>query len=334
MRLLVIAAMFAATGVVGAKAQQKPAETTDLDVVQVQPDLYMLAGAGGNIAVQIGPDGVIIVDTGSANKTDAVLAEIRKLTSRPIRYIINTNADADHVGGNEKVSAAGQPVHQPGALFGNLSPLAGSRAPILAEEHVQTRMISGDKTQTPYPTGAWPTITYSSAVLENQRSMYINGQAVQVFYQPAAHSDGDSIVFFRRSDVIVAGDVMDMNHFPVIDIKRGGSIQGIIDSLNRIILLAVPPTPMTWQEGGTAIIPGHGRVALPADVVLYRDMITIIRDRVQDLASKGRTLAQIQQANPTQGYRSRYGSDSGAWTTAMFLEAVHSSLTPRKAASR
>ena len=156
--------------------------------------------------------------------------------------------------------------------------------------------------------------------------MYLNGEPIQVFAQPAAHTDGDSIVLFRRSDVLVVGDVLDTTRFPVIDVEKGGSVQGLIDSLNRIIVLAVVPTPLVWQEGGTTVVPGHGRICDKSDVVDYRDMVTIVRDVVQDMIKKGMTLDQIQKANPTQGYRKRYGADSGPWTTAMFVEAVYKSL--------
>jgi cyclase len=312
----------------GASAQQRAAAGDDLDVLQVQPNFYVIAGAGGNIAVQIGRDGVVLVDTGSSARVDQVLAEIHKLTKQPIRYIINTNADPDHVGGNEKLSAAGQSIIPTGGLNDIAS--AGGRAVIFAEEHVQSRMSAPTGRQAAYPAGAWPTSTYSAALHEMQKDVYLNGEPIQVFYQPAAHTDGDSIVLFRRSDVLVVGDVLDTTRFPVIDVEKGGSVQGVIDSLNRVIALAVAPTPLVWQEGGTTVVPGHGRICDKADVVDYRDMVTIVRDVVQDLIKKGMTLEQIQKADPTKGYRRRYGSDTGRWTTSMFVEAVYKSLTAKK----
>jgi glyoxylase-like metal-dependent hydrolase (beta-lactamase superfamily II) len=310
-------------------AQQRAATTPaaaaePLDVLQVRPSFYMIAGAGSNIAVQIGTDGVVVVDAGLAERADAVIAEIRKLTKQPIRYVINTNADPDHVGGNEKLSRAGESIIPTGGL--NNMAAYGGRAPILAEEHVQNRMSAPTGKQSKFPEAAWPTSTYSSASGENRKDVFINGEAVQLFYQPAAHSDADSLVFFRRSDVIVAGDSFDTTRFPVIDIENGGSIQGVIASLNRIIELAVPAIPMVWQEGGTMVIPGHGRLCSKDDVVNYRDMVTIVRDIVQDQIKKGLTLDQIKKANPTQGYRTRFGADSGPWTTDMFVEAVYRSL--------
>ena len=156
--------------------------------------------------------------------------------------------------------------------------------------------------------------------------MYLNGDGIQVMHMPAAHTDGDSVVFFRRADVIVAGDIVDTTRFPVIDPGRGGSIDGEIDALNRLIDLMIPPFPLRWREERTFLIPGHGFVADYADVVDYRNVVTIVRDRVQDLIGKGMTVDQVKAADPTKGFRARYGSDSGPWTTAMFVEAVYNSL--------
>ena len=279
----------------------------DIEVIRVQPNFYMIAGAGGNIAVQIGPDGVLLVDTGAARMTDGVMAEIRKLSSQPIRFIINTSADADHVGGNEKLAKGAD-----GAV-------------IIGTENVLTRMSAPTGKQAAFPLAAWPTETF----FQKQKPMYFNREGIQIISH-AAHSDGDSIVFFRRSDVIVAGEIFDTTHFPVIDVEKGGGIQQEIDALNQIVELAIPSIPMMWQEGGTYVIPGRGWLADQADVVEYRDMVTIIRDVVVDMIAKGMTLEQVQAANPTKGYRKQYGSDSGAWTTNMFVEAIYKSLRAKK----
>ena len=321
-----LAAAAALAAIAPLVARQQPA-AEPLEVVQIRPQFYMIGGDGANVAVQLGPDGAVVVDTGSGARADQVVAEIRKLTNRPVRYIINTSADRDHVGGNDAVSRAGQSVIPTGGL--NEIGAAGGRAPILAEENVQSRMAAPTGEKSEFPIGAWPTVTYSSALEELQKDLYFNGEAVIISYQPAAHTDGDSIVFFRRSDVLVTGDVFDTTRFPVIDLERGGSVQGIIDSLNRIIAITVPPIPLIWQEGGTVVIPGHGVVSHEADVVDYRDMVTIVRDRVQDLIGKGLTLPQVQKADPTKGYRRRFGADTGSWTTARFVEAVYKSLGGR-----
>jgi glyoxylase-like metal-dependent hydrolase (beta-lactamase superfamily II) len=312
--LTIVAALGLGCAAQLALAQQN--QTGDLEVLEVVPNFYMITGDGGNIAVQIGPDGVVLVNAGAANRTDKLLAAIRKLTPEPIRYIINTNADPDNVGGNAILAKAGQAFTRNVGL-----------ATVLSTESVLDRMsasVSGK--QAAYPVDAWPIETFITKV----KSMYLNREGIQVISAPAAHSDGDAMVFFRRSDVLVAGDVLDTTRFPVIDIEKGGSIQGEIDALNRIIEIAIPSIPLVWQDGGTYVIPGRGRICDQADVVEYRDMVTIVRDVVQDLMKQGMTLDQIKKANPANGYRKRYGTDSGPWTTDMFIEAIYKSLTAKK----
>lgn len=320
--LAAVAWSIASAGTVA--AQQKADDGGPLEVLQVAPNVYMIAGAGANITIQVGTDGAVVVDTGSGERSQDVIAAIRTLTPHPIRYIINTSADPDHIGGNDELSEAGQSVIPTGGL--NEIGAAGGRAPILAEENVLAAMGAPTGEKAAYPVGAWPTVTYSSVLGETQKDVYFNGEAVQVFYQPAAHTDGDSIVFFRRSDVLATGDVFDVTRFPVINIEKGGTVQGVIDSLNRIIGLTVAPVPLTWQGEGTVVVPGHGPVSHEADVVDYRDMVTIVRDRVQALIDKGLTLDQVHKAEPTKGYTRRFGTDSGPWTTRMFVEAVYNSL--------
>jgi cyclase len=322
-----LSAAVALTGLTGViRAQQRPQVTEEeaggLEVLQLRPNFYMIAGAGGNIGVQAGPDGVVVVDAGSAAKADAVLAAIRKRADRPIRYIIDTSADPDHVGGNEPLSKAGE------TLFNLNSAIAtamtnGGAATILSAEKVLVRM-SARAGQTPaFPAAAWPTETFH----QSRRYMYINGEGIEVLHQPAAHTDGDSVVFFRRSDVVVAGDVIDTTRFPVIDVARGGGIQGEIAALNRIVDLAIPSIPFDWRDEGTLVIPGHGRLLDQLDVVEYRDMVVIISDRIRAMVKQGKTLEQVKAASPTQGYTRRYGADSGPWTTSMFVEAIYTSLT-------
>jgi glyoxylase-like metal-dependent hydrolase (beta-lactamase superfamily II) len=284
-----------------------------IEVLKIRPNFFLIAGAGANIAVQVGELGAVVVDTGSGQATDRVLVEIRKLTPLPIRYIINTSPDPDHVGGNEKLSAAGQSLVPTAGQTGGIALTDalsnGGAAAIVATENAAQRM------------SALPTDTFS----EDEKDTFLNGEAIQIFAQPAAHTDGDSLVFFRRSDVVVAGDTLDLTRFPVIDLARGGSIQGEIDALNHIIGLTVTELPLVWQEGGTLVIPGHGRICDEADVVEYRDMVTIIRDVIQDQIAKGKTLEQIKMSDPTADYRPRYGSDSD-----MFVEAIYRSLTQKK----
>jgi cyclase len=315
------------TWIDGASAQQAPAN--DLDVVQLRPNFYVIGGAGGNVLVETGPEGVILVDSGSTEMADRVLATIRRLTPLPIRYIINTTMDADHVGGNEKLSKAGLSI-LPGAvaagagLSDDLVSNSGA-ASVLAHENVLTRMSAPTGQRSLFPSALWPTKTFAYRMY----SMYLNGEGIQVIHQPAAHTDGDTIVFFRRGDVIATGDVIDTTRFPYIDVKRGGTVQGELDALNRLMDMSILNLPLQWYPDRTFLVPGHGRVYDKLDLLEYRDAITVVRDRVQDLIDQGRTLAQVKAANPTLGYRSEYGADTGPWTTDMFVEVVYNELAAK-----
>jgi glyoxylase-like metal-dependent hydrolase (beta-lactamase superfamily II) len=156
--------------------------------------------------------------------------------------------------------------------------------------------------------------------------MYLNDDAVQVLRQTGAVSDGDVLVHFRRADVIAVGDIIDLRHFPMIDPKKGGSIQGELEALNRLLELTVPAMPLVLKPGRTLLVPGHGPVADYAELVEYRDMVTTIKDIIEDQIKKGMTLEQVKAANPTAGYRARWGADAGEWTTDMFVEAIYNGL--------
>jgi glyoxylase-like metal-dependent hydrolase (beta-lactamase superfamily II) len=307
------------------RAQQAPA--SQIEVVQLRENFYVIGGAGGNVLVQIGPEGVVLVDSGSAARADEVLAAIRSVTPLPIRYIINTSMDADHVGGNEVLSKAGLSI-LPGAVAAGAGlgddVLANfGYASVMAHENVLTRMSSAEP---PIPSALWPTKTF----FYRMYSMYLNGEGIQVIHQPAAHTDGDVIVFFRRGDVIATGDLIDTTRFPFIDVQRGGTLQGVLDGLNRLMELSIHNVPLLWYPDRTLLVPGHGHVYDKLDLLEYRDAITIIRDRVQDLIDQGQTLAQVQAANPTLGYRSQYGTDTGPWTTEMFVAAIYNELAAKK----
>jgi cyclase len=312
---------------VAAFAQGQQATSDDLDVVQVRPNFYMIAGAGGNIAVHVGPIGAILVDTGSQGLSDKVLAAVKRLTGGSIRYIINTSADGDHTGGNDRISKAGK------TILGNTGSAGVSEdaytnsgaSSVLAHENVLKRMSASNGQDGSAPAAWWPTKTYAG----KGYPMYLNGDAIQVMSMPAAHSDGDSVVFFRRADVIVTGDILDTTRFPVIDVAKGGSIQGEIAALNRIVEMTVPPFPLAFQDDRTYVVPGHGFVCDFYELVEYRSVVLIMRDRIQDLISKGMTLQQVKASDPAKGFKNRYGADSGPWTTDMFVEAVFKSLTAR-----
>jgi cyclase len=307
----------------GLAAQSAPG--TNLEVLQLRPNFYMIAGAGGNVGFQVGVDGVVVVDSGSASTADAVVAAIKKVTAQPIRYVINTSADPDHVGGNAKVAKAGQTLFTGNGGAGLATNFLGGGASILSAEQVLTRMSGPSGKPSPYPVDAWPTESFN----QPRKYMYLNGEGIEVFHQPAAHTDGDAIVFFRRSDVIVAGDVFDTRAFPVIDVAKGGSVQGEIAALQKLVDTAIPSVPIVSREEGTLIIPGHGRICDQLDVVDYRDMVTIIRDRIRDLMKRGLTLEQIKAAAPARGYTRRYGSDTGSWTTNDFVEAIYRSMSEK-----
>lgn len=286
----------------------RPADDGEIHVLPVQGNVYMLVGGGGNATVQAGKDGVLVVDTKLAAQADKVIAAIRKISDKPIRYILNTSADSDHTGGNEKLAAAGSTI-----TGGNVAGFnAGFPATMVAHEKVGARMREAGA-----PPAAWPQDTYFT----EGKDLFLNGEAVQIFHQPAAHSDGDSLVFFRRSDVLSTGDIFTPDRYPVIDVAKGGSINGVVNALNRILDLTVPADK---QEGGTMVIPGHGRLCDEADVVEYRDMLTIVRDRIQDLVKKGMTLEQVKAARPTQDYDPLYGPSD------VFVESAYRSLAAAK----
>jgi glyoxylase-like metal-dependent hydrolase (beta-lactamase superfamily II) len=324
-----------ATGVVGAlivtaapllRAQSGAApdfSNVEIHSLHVQGNVWMLVGGPFNAAVSIGNDGVLVVDTMVEPLADRLLAEVKKLAGdKPIRYIINTHFHPDHTGGNAKVTRAGQSIVA-GNFAAQVGQDAANQANVIAHENTQLRMMSDLKPPPPFV--AMPTDTFFTEA----KDLYFNGEAVQILHQPAAHTDGDVIVHFRKSDVIVAGDVYINTTFPIVQVDQGGSFQGVIDALNRIIDITVPAEK---QEGGTYVIPGHGRLADEADVVEYRDMSTIIRDRFLDAIKKGLTLEQVKGARLLRDYEGRYGASSGFWTTDNFVEAVYRSLSepPKK----
>ena len=305
-------------------AQRAPRNAVDVTVLPVQGSVHMIRGAGANIAAQVGSDGVVLVDAGSAALAGAALAVLEELTAQPIRYIINTGPSPEHVGGNEQVAAAGRSLFERGG--GNFQSNAMTNnggASIVGPESLLYRMSIGAGGDTAYPVVAWPTEVF---IPGESKNLYLNDEPIQILYQPAAHSDSDSVVLFRRSDVVVTGEIFDMTRFPVVDVDRGGSIQGEIDALNRLIQIVIPSIPLPYKDGGTQVIPAHGRIAEQAEIVEYRDMVTIVRDRVQVLIDQGRSLAEIQAANPANGFRGRFGADAGAWTTEMFVESIYRSL--------
>ena len=317
----------------------------EVHVMPVQGNVYMLVVDGSNVAVSIGPEGALLVDTGPARMADKLLSTVKQLLAttsapapnkcvgptcptipwgwsspfidsivastaapRPIRYIFNTSAAPEHVGGNEKIAFAGAYPGRAGAM-------------VVAHENVLNRMSAPTGKEAPTSDKAWPTDTYHRDFFK--LSEWFNGEPVIAYHEPNAHSDGDSIVFFRHSEVINAGEILSTVSYPVIDVAKGGSINGVINGLNHILDVAVAETR---SQGGTWIIPGHGRLCDVGDVASYRNMLVMIRDRVQDMIKSGMTLDQVKAAKPSMDFDGRYGSDAGPWTTSMFVEAVYQSL--------
>jgi glyoxylase-like metal-dependent hydrolase (beta-lactamase superfamily II) len=305
-------------GLVPLDREMPPAVVEGLDILKVQGQVYMVAGAGGNVVVQAGDEGVLVVDTGAAGQTAKVLEAIAKLSPRRLRFMINTNADPDHVAGNaEVVKSVGFRGNRPGQVLGGGGGNPGGAnagALTIAHEGALTRMvnagISGE---------ALPISTFFGL----RKEFFSNGEAIQLLHQPAAHTDGDVIVVFRKSDVVATGDIFVPDAYPVIDTAKGGTVNGLVDALNNILDITVPERN---QMGGTRVIPGHGRISNEAEIVDYRDMVTIVRDRVQEMIKKGMTLQQIRAARPALEYDGYYGTASGPSSPDGFLEAVYRSL--------
>jgi cyclase len=306
----------------GASATTRAADPEPHDqAVHVWPlrnNVYLLIGDEGNIVVQVGDEGVLVVDSGSGRLADRTIAEIRRLSDKPIQFIANTSFRAEHTGGNVKLRAAGADPSVRGSFFALQFADAGVGATIMAHQNVQTRMVAEKR-----PADGLPSDTF----LEERRRTFHNSDAIEMFWEPHAVTDGDSIVHFRSADVIVAGDVFTTTRYPAIDLQSGGSVQGEIQALNDILKRTVYRHE---GEGGTIVVPGHGYVCDEHEVVEYRDMLAIVRDRVLAMVKKGASLAQVKAARLTADYDTRYGATSGSWTTDMFVEAVFRDLSRRK----
>jgi glyoxylase-like metal-dependent hydrolase (beta-lactamase superfamily II) len=354
-----LAALLAATGAVGALVMphvtyaQQP--SADLHVMPVRGNVFMIVGGGGNITVSAGVDGMLLVDTGSAAmaaKTLETIQEIGRMASapapmttcvgpscyssgslgpflpfgwagpsynaviaspksaKPIRWIIQTSADPDHTGGTPQIAAAGTTYNggEAGRLLGERMP-----ATIIGHENVLKRMTFAKA-----PELAWPSETYY--IPSYKMSQYVNGEGIQMYNTPAAITDADTIVYFRFSDVISAGDLFTPGRYPMIDVAKGGTVQGLLNGLNKIIELAFPEYR---HQGGTMIVAGHGRLGDTADVAIYRNMVEIIRDRIRDMKKRGLSLQQVTAAKPTLDFDGIYGSPD------TFIAAVYQTLSDK-----
>lgn len=292
--------------VLSAAQQNRPAPAAaEAGARLVQGKVYVLTspdGTGSNVALQVGADGVLLVDTQSADSAQRVFGAVRALSPEPIRWIVNTSARLDHMGGNDALARLGT------------TPASLGRPRIVAHGNVVRRLVGLASVSR----DAWPNDDFFTP----DKDFFFNGEAVIVTHMPAAATDGDSTVFFRRSDVIATGDLFTPGRYPAIDLAAGGSVQGEINALNAILHVAVPAK---YQEGGTFIVPGHGRLCDEADVVEFREMVTVVRDRVQDLIKKGSTLEQTKTAKPTRDYDAEYARP-GSPSPDAFVESVYRSL--------
>ncbi len=295
--LATVLATIALGALSGAQAQNP------IEAFHVQGNVYMLVGAGPNVAVQIGDEGVLVVDTGTKATREPLLAAIRRLSDGPIRWIVNTSSDVEHTSGNETISQAGMTVN-------------GNPAAIIAHENALARMTAENRAATELPLNTF---------FEDGRDFSFNGEAVFLYHVPPAHTDGDIVVYFRGSDVLVAGDLFVTTTYPVLSGDTGGGIDGFVAGLDKMLDVAVPKY---LQEGGTYVIPGHGRIGDEADVLEFRDMVVILRDRIASLLDQGMTLEQVMATKPTLDYDLRYATP--AWTPAMFVSAVYRDLQKKK----
>ena len=303
----------------GAVAQQNQNfDNVQMDIVPVRGGVYMIVGAGGNTTIQVGEQGIMVVDTQFAPLSEKLLAAIRSISDAPIRYVVNTHVHGDHIGGNEAIAKAGR-TRAGGNVVGDIGAAATSTAGVIAHENVLKRLSAPAPGAAEVPFAVWPTETYIS----RKRELLFNDEAVQIVHQPSAHTDGDSLVFFRRTDVIATGDLFTTVMYPYIDVANGGTIDGYINALNAIIDLTVPSNV---NEGGTLVVPGHGRLSDEQDVIEYRNMATIVRDRIKEYVSRGMTLEQVKAAKPTLDFDGRYGTDTGFWTTAQFIEVIYDQM--------
>jgi hypothetical protein len=343
-------------------ADQSPRDG-QVHVLPVQGNIFMLVADGVNVTASIGRDGLAVVNTGAAQMSDKLLTALNDLartvvngpspntcfgancpsafgspawsspyfnafiaSPRPpqgMRFVINTSAAAEHSGGNDKLAGSANFKRAGGAGgFGNAVRELGTSATIVARQEVLDRLSNSKPAA---PEAAWPTDTYFDDFYK--LTEYVNGEPVILYHAPAANTDGDSFVLFRHSEVIAAGNLLSSISYPLIDVDKGGTIQGVIDGLNHILDVAVPEYR---GQGGTWVIPGRGRLSDTADVASYRNMLVMIRDRIADLKRKGMTLEQVRAARPTLDFDARYGSTTGAWTTDMFISAVYRTLQEKK----
>ena len=323
-----LAALAASAHVTAQRATPRPVKPAyddgNVEALTVKNNIHLVAGSGANITVQVASEGLLLVDSSVAGMSDKVLAAIRTFSDKPLRLIVNTSGDEHHTGGNENLSNAGRNLNAGIGGQNGREPSRLDGAPVIAHESVLHLMsgLKGEPERQPY--GVWPHDTFYTGM----KQLYFGGEVVEMLHAPNAHTDGDVMVWFRKTDVVATGDVFSTVSYPQVNLKRGGSIQGLLDALNRVLDIAVPEFN---DQGGTLIVPGHGRICNESDVAEYRDMTTIVRDRIKAMVDKGQTLAQVKAAGVTKDYDGVYSVPS--WTGDQFIEMIYSDLTKKPASS-
>ena len=321
-----LAALAASAHVTAQRATPRPVKPAyddgNVEALTVKNNIHLVAGSGANITVQVASEGLLVVDSSVAEMSDKVLAAIRTFSDKPLRLIVNTSGDEHHTGGNEKLSNAGRNLNAGIGGQNGREPSRLDGAPVIAHESVLHLMsgLKGEPERQPY--GVWPHDTFYTGM----KQLYFGGEVVEMLHAPNAHTDGDVMVWFRKNDVVATGDLFSTVTYPQVNLKRGGSIQGLLDALNRVLDIAVPEFN---NQGGTLIVPGHGRICNESDVAEYRDMTTIIRDRIKAMVDKGQTLAQVKAAGVSKDYDAVYSVPS--WTGDQFIEMIYSDLSKKPA---
>lgn len=280
----------------GAAVAQGPPPPVEVKVTALAGSVHMLVGQGGNIGVSAGADGVFMIDDQYAPMTDNIRKALAGISPKPLRFVLNTHWHGDHTGGNENLGKSG--------------------AVIVAHDNVRTRMSTEqfikafDMKVPASPAAALPVITFTETV-----TFHLNGDEIHVFHIPPAHTDGDSLVHFRKADVLHMGDTFFNGMYPFIDLSSGGSIDGMIAAADRALLLCGPKTK---------IIPGHGPLAGKADLQAFRDMLAGLRQRIATLAKSGKSLAEVLAAKPSSGLDAKWGN--GFMKPDLFVEIIYQSV--------
>jgi cyclase len=281
-------------------ARAQDFDTVQIQTVPVAPGLHMLVGLGGNLAVSTGDDGVFLIDDQYAPLTQKIRTAIAALSDAPIRFVLNTHWHGDHTGGNENFGRAG--------------------ALIFAHDNVRKRLSVEQVMEAlgrripPSPEAALPVVTFTDAV-----TFHLNGEDMHAFHVPPAHTDGDALVHFRRADVIHMGDIYFSRGFPFVDLSSGGSVEGLIAAVDRVLAMA---------SSKTKLIPGHGPLSTWAELEEYRGMLVTIHNRIRDARERGQTLEQVLAAHPTREFDETWGK--GFIDPESFTRTVYRSLAQER----